>query len=197
MGVRMRSTTILVFGLLMALNCFANDGPAISEMSVTSKYPGKFKSINQVNFKEFTISIKGKPFRLHQGTFKKFSHGTGGVEIELVNSWVIPSSQGNPKLALIFFVQTLIGGSISKTGFVQLLAVENSQMVIKQEFRFIPLEIPHVCEFDPINGELSIIAKSDDPSPIFAPEYADHAVYRLTGERLERTAWKTVSTKLP
>ncbi|MFN7957378.1 MAG: hypothetical protein U0P46_03480 [Holophagaceae bacterium] len=193
----MFSTFVLAFGLLVALNCFANDGPAISESTRSSRYPGKVKSLVQADFKESIVMVRGKSFKLHHGAFKKFRHGAGGIEIELINSWVVPSKQGTPQLAFLYFVQTRIGGSSSKTGFVQMLAIENSQLVIKHEYSFIPLDIPHVCDFDPSSGELTIVAKSDDLSPAFAPEQADHVLYRLAGDQLELVAWKTVSTKLP
>ena len=188
---------ILGMCFLAAVSTFGQNGPAISETGASFRYQLEIADLSKVNFQEFSLRVDGKSLKLHRGSFKEFAHGKGGVEVELFNQWVLPSSQGSPNQVLLYFVQTLIGGSSSQTAYIQLLSIENAHLVIKQEFRFIPIDSTHACDFDSIKGELRIIAKSGDASPAFAPASADQAFFSLNSGRFIRTGWQTVPTKLP
>ena len=188
---------IIGMSFLLTISSFAQNDPAISETDSSYRYPTKIANLSEVNFKEFALRVDGKTIKLHQGSYKQFAHGTGGMEVELFNQWVLPPSQGSPNQVLLYFVQTLIGGSSSQTAYVQLLSIENAYLVLKQEFRFIPIDCACACDFDSAKGELRITAKSGDLSPAFAPAFADHAFYSLKGGQFTRTGWQTVSTKLP
>ena len=188
---------IIGLSILIAVSSYAQNGPAISETGSSFRYQTKAVDLSKVNFQEFALRVDGKTIKLHRGSYKQFSHGKGGAEVELFNHWVLPSTQGSPDQVLLYFVQTLIGGSSSQTAYVQLLSIVNAHLVLKQEFRFIPIDCTRACDFDSANGELKIIAKSGDQSPAFAPALADHAFYSLKGGLFARTGWQTVSTKLP
>ena len=193
----MARLTILGMSFLAAVSLLGQAGPAISEGEASFRYQTKTADISNVNFQEFSLRVDGKTFKLHQGAFKRFSHGRGGEEVELFNHWLLSSSQSTPKQALLYFIQTRIGGSSSQTAYIQLLSVESAHLVIKQEFRFIPIDATSACDFDRAKGELRIIAKSADTSPSSAPTLADHVFLSLNAGRFIRTGWQTVSTKLP
>jgi hypothetical protein len=188
---------IIGVSFLLAVSAFAQNGPAISETDSSFRYQTKTANLSRVNFQEFALRIDGKTIKLHRGSYKRFAHGKGGAEVELFNQWILPSSQGSPDQVLLYFVQTLIGGSSSQTAYVQLLSIENAHLVLKQEFRFIPIDCSRACDFDSAICELRIIAKSGDLSPAFAPASADHVFYSFKGGLFIRTGWQTVSTKLP
>ncbi len=188
---------IIGVSFLFAVSSFAENGPAISETGSSFRYQTRTANLSKVNFKEFELRVDGKTIKLHGGSYKRFSHGKGGAEVELFNQWVLPSSQGSPDQVLLYFVQTLVGASSSQTAYVQFLSIENEHLVLKQEFRFIPIDCTRACDFDSALGELRIIAKSSDQSPAFAPALADHVFYSFNGGQFTRTGWQTVSTKLP
>ena len=193
----MSRLAILGFCLLAAVSVFGQNAPAIAETGASFRYQAKIADLSKVNYQEFSLLVDGKPIQLHRGSFKKFAHGKGGMEVELFNAWILPSPNGSSNQVLIYFTQTLIGGSSAQTAYIQLLSIENAHLAITQEFRFIPIDSLRACDFDPIKGELRIIAKSADDSPASAPASADHALFRLNGGRFIRTGWQTVSTKLP
>ena len=193
----MHWVTKLGISFLAPIFGFAQSGPAISESTTAFRFQTSVKSFAKVDFGEFSLRVGRKSFRLHKGLFKQFVHGQGGVELELRNHWLIPTLPGKPEYAIVHFIHTAIGGSSSQTGFVQLLCIEGSHPVLRQELRFIPVDADSGCSYDPKTGELAIIAKSDDPSPDVSPKSVDHVLYRWNGNDLERIGWQTVSTKMP
>ena len=187
----------LGISLMFSTLCLAQTGPAVSESPATYRDSSRVSDLAHLNFDEFAVRVDTKSYRLHKGVYKRFAHGRGGYELELRRTWLIPGTQGKPQYALIYFIETAIGASSSQTGYVQLLALENEHLVLKQEFRFIPKGEEAGCTFDIPTGELRIVAKSDDPSPDSAPRSTDHCLYTWNGNRFLFSTWKAIPNGKP
>ncbi|MEI7614318.1 MAG: hypothetical protein WCK63_15560 [Betaproteobacteria bacterium] len=183
--------------LVAASNGLTQAVPAIHESQVGSPCQNRVHSLGSLNFDELNLCVDSKTFRLHKGVYDHFAPGQGGLRYELFGKWLIQADGSHSEFALIYFIETAIGASSSQTGFIQLLALERGQLLLKQEFRFIPKGENAGCAYEAKAGTLRITAKSDDSSPAFAPKSVDRAVYTWTGIHFKLSEWHAIPSTRP
>ena len=162
----------------------SNASPAISESRNTYTYPGPVASIAEIRFSELTV-YADTAYPLHSG---KYHHDDapeiGREDVELGDAALLRSSDGGP-YAVISFVVVTCGGSCSPTGYVQVLAVREGHLVVRQQFRYIAEGKGTGGWFDSKSNTLRIVARTDDETPHCCPTHVDEAQYRWTGTEFQ------------
>jgi hypothetical protein len=179
-------------------NWATQGGPAISNTKPEWRRPFAHSGIRQLNPREMLVSNGGSMYQLTNGQFKSKDYDEdgsylGAVEVDFGGGWVLKDLSGNERYFLLWWLETLIGGSSRQNIYVQLLTIEDKHLVIKQQLKFDPKGDKRTgVWFDEKAGLLKITAISSEGECNACPHPIDNATYRFDGSGFVLRSWRKI-----
>ncbi len=182
----------LTVTLLIGQQATGNGGPAITSSVSPLRYRTHAQTLSAVNFDELKVTVDSRAYQLHKGQYQRRFKPVGLDQLRLIDHWLINGANGSPAFAVIHLEHLGVGGSSSLTSYIQILSLGNKSLVLRQEFRFIPLELSgsQVVSFNPTQGLLVVSARSEDDSSDCCPKSVDIASYHWDGFQFKLLEWQ-------
>ena len=137
------------------------------------------------------VFADGRGYTLKEGAFHDSTPGAAS-DVGMKELSFIRDNKGAATQAVLYLDVFNCGGSCAGTGFVQVYAIQDGALKLKQEIRFILDADGTGARIKNQGRQLDIICRTDDQSPDCCPEHLDHATYSWNGQAFQLTDWKTL-----
>ena len=113
-------------------------GPSFYEMSLSHGYPGSYKQIESIDFRNMTLDIIGKDrnveasAKLEGGNYEhKISGGLQNFKLDSIH--YLPSAHSDRQFALLLWTVFSATGSSNTDGFAQVYELKGTQLELVQQ----------------------------------------------------------------
>lgn len=177
-------------------------GPSFSLAPLSYAYPGKYKSIHDVDFRNLTVTFwtdkngERQLFHLRNGKCKvDFVHDLLHTSIELAGIHYLSSALTGREYALVLYEEDSVGGSSSQDGIAQVFELAGQRLRVAQQ---IDWDLHYGGPFGPLDTFKERTKALSIRSSHYLPgdghccvSAVDVVTYRWDGTQFHQTALRT------